>query len=367
MRINNLKRYVLMLSLSLVMGSSAKGQGMLMDFVYGGVSDAEQILQAYLEPYANILGADLNAGWYNTARPHQLAGIDLTVNISIARAPSSILNFDLSTLDLNGQLVGSSSLTPTVAGTMDERPSLSYSKTIDMGDGISRDVEYARFQMPNGTGVDFFPLPMLQLAIGLPLGTDVSVRFLPQININERGDISMWGVGGRHSISQWIPGIKKMRFLDIAVQGGYTKVDARVNLDVEPLPEYTEVDPDPNFNWGADQYITQVMRGWTTNLITSQTISVLTLYQGIGYASSIVGMGLQGHYPVHTVIEEMGPNLGKLTYINKKDPVNLEFQNVNNLRYNLGARLKFGGFTLHYDFTYTLYATHSAGIGVSFR
>jgi hypothetical protein len=50
-----------------------------------------------------------------------------------------------------------------------------------------------------------------------------------------------------------------------------------------------------------------------------------------------------------------------------EDPITLNYKNLNNLRLNVGVRLKLSVFTLHYDFTHTLYSTHSVGIGVSFR
>ncbi len=80
------------------------GQNVALDFVYGGVEDAEKILQAYLEPFANILGSDLNAGWYNTARPHELGGLDITATVSWAKAPASLLTYDVSALGLNGDV-----------------------------------------------------------------------------------------------------------------------------------------------------------------------------------------------------------------------------------------------------------------------
>ncbi len=50
-----------------------------------------------------------------------------------------------------------------------------------------------------------------------------------------------------------------------------------------------------------------------------------------------------------------------------ENPFRFSYENINNLRMNVGARIKLGVLTLHYDFTYTLYATHSVGIGISFR
>lgn len=110
----------------------------------------------------------------------------------------------------------------------------------------------------------------------------------------------------------------------------------------------------------------QKIEGWTVNLIASQTLPVITFYEGIGYASSLVEMLVEGHFPIHSVITA-GDDLGKTTYEIVKNPIAIEYANFNNLRLNVGVRIKLGVFTVHYDFTHTLYATHSVGVGVSFR
>lgn len=337
------------------------------DFIYGGIEDAEVILQEYLEPYAHILGADLNAGWYNTARPHKLGGLDVTATVSWAKAPSSALFYDLTELDLNGTLEANPGTTaPTVAAEQDSRPRLSYTQMVDMGGGNMQEVEYANFTVPDGAGVDFFPLPMAQLTVGLPLGTDVSARFIPSVGYRDYGEIGLWGVGGKHSISQWLPILKKLNFLDISIQGGFTKVRSSVHVAMEPH-SLVEIDPYPDYDWD-DQFITMNVGGWTLNLIASQTLPVISFYQGIGYASSMVNLLMEGHYPVNTIIlDESSPDFGRVSYEILENPIDLRYKNYNNLRLNVGARIKLGVLTLHYDFTYTLYATHSVGIGISFR
>ncbi|MCP4312309.1 MAG: hypothetical protein GY790_13670 [Bacteroidetes bacterium] len=367
MKKNKCRLGIIILALSISTAGQIRGQHYELDFVYGGVSDAEKLLQAYLEPFANILGSDLNAGWYNTARPHQLGGIDVTVTVSWAKAPSSLLTFDAATLGLSGQITpGGSSIAPTVSGSMDERPTMAYSELVEFPNGSTQEIEYARYTLPNGTGVDYFPLPMAQVSVGLPLGTDVSIRFVPMIQLGDYGEIGLWGVGGKHSISQWLPGIKEMDFLDIAVQGGYSKVSSSVNVNMEPLDIEDMVDPNPDFDWN-DQFMVQQVSGWTLNLIASQTISVLTIYEGVGYANSLVDMDVQGHYPIHTVIIDEVDESVNPTYEIVKDPFSFRYENLSKLRLNIGARIKLGVLTLHYDFTHTLYATHSAGIGISFR
>jgi len=77
---------------------------------------------------------------------------------------------------------------------------------------------------------------------------------------------------------------------------------------------------------------------------------------------------MEGHFPVNTVIlDESSDDFGKVSYEILENPIDLNYKNFNNLRVNVGARLKLGVLTLHYDFTYTLYATQSVGIGISFR
>ena len=362
-RFSKITGIALALLLSMV-SPGLRGQLYQADFIYGGLEDAEKILQEYLTPLANIVGSDLNAGWYNTARPHKLGGLDITATVSWAKAPASALTYDLSELDLNGDYNGTNtSVAPTIAGKQESRPELAYSDEVTVG-AVTQEVEYARYTVPDGAGVDFFPLPMGQLTVGLPFGTDVSARFVPMVGYRDYGELGLWGVGGKHCISQWIPVIKQIKFLDVSVQGGYTKVSSSVHVSVEPQAT-VEVDPFPDFDW-HDQFIIQRVEGWTTNLIASQTLPVITFYQGIGYASSYVEVEVEGHYPIHSVITE-GDNLGRTTYEVVEDPIEMEFKNFNNLRLNAGARIKLGVFTLHYDFTRTLYSTHSVGMGISFR
>jgi len=352
----------LLILLSLFGSLSIKAQINTIDFIYGGIEDTEKMLQEYLRPYANILGANLNAGWYNSARPHKLGGLDIMVSGSVAFAPPEALQYDLASLALNGTVEGSSTLAPTAAGQMAERPSLVYTQDVEIG-GVSQTIELARYMHPDGAGLDFLPMPMGQLTVGLPLGTDISVRYVPTLAFRDYGEIGLWGIGGKHSVSQYIPVIKKLKFLDISLQGGYTQVASSAKIQVEPLP--VEVTPAEEYFWD-DQFIGMEISGWTANLIVSETIPFISFYQGIGYAGSSCEVELIGHYPVNTIITE-GDDLGKTSYIALEDPVSMSFVNYRNLRYNAGVRITLGIFMLYYDITHTLYTTHTGGFGITFR
>ena len=353
-------------SVLFVLSLPLQAQLLSLDFVYGQTSDTRILLENYLRPYANIMGANLNAGWYNTAKPHKLGGFDITATLSIAYAPTSALTYDLENLGLNASIEGATTIAPTAAGSMDVRPELVYStqKNNPITD-VPENYELARVTHPNGGGLDFLPLPMAQASIGLFKGTDLTLRYVPELRIMDYGRIGVFGIGGRHSISQWIPVVNKLKFLNIALQGGYTKVTTAAQMNLEPIAEV----PVPNSpNWD-DQFLNMDVSGWTVNLIASQSIPVITVYEGIGYSSSLVDFALLGHYPINDIVAE-GDDFGKTTYNIVKDPIpegDMQIENFKNLRLNAGVRIKLALLTIHYDFTRTLYSTHTVGVGISFR
>ncbi|MDA3821805.1 MAG: hypothetical protein PF450_04220 [Bacteroidales bacterium] len=347
--------------------NSANAQVPSLDFLSGFENDTRLILGEYMAPYINIVGANLNGGWYNTAKPHKLGGFDITASVSVAYAPDAALQYDLSTLDLELNVDGVSTIAPTIAGDMEALPVLVSSQIVtNPVTNLQENVEIARVVHPNGTGVNFLPLPMAQVSLGLFKGTDVTVRYIPSISMGDIGKVGLFGIGGRHSISQWIPVIKRLDFLNISVQGGYTKLSSEAFLNMLP-DESVEVPMINQPKWD-EQRMYLNFGSWTLNLIASQSIPIVTVYEGIGFSSSMADLAMLGQYPVKTYVSEAGADFGKSTVVAKTDPIpEMEFDSNNNLRLNAGIRFKLGLLTIHYDFTKTLYATHTAGIGISFR
>lgn len=359
---NGILVLVMLFSLSRV----APGQMNSMNFIYGYNGDARILLQNYLQPYTNIVGSNVNASWYNTARAHKLGGVDVTAMFSIGFAPSGALLNDLG--DILGLSTGfpDSTFVPTAVGNLADRPEIVSTMGIANGEGETETFPLASYIHPDGMSREIIPLPMAQITLGLIKGTDVTVRYMPAIDLGFGSKTGMWGIGGKHSISQWIPVIKKLKFIDIAVQGGYSNVTSSVHQMLEPI---SINDPFPGYDWD-NQFLVMDVKGWTVNLIASQTLPVVTLYEGIGFASSSAEVAMLGDYPVNTL--EQDPidldNFGKTTYTIEKDPITeLEIEGYKGFRINAGVRFKLGVFTIHYDFTKTMYVSHTAGIGFTFR
>jgi hypothetical protein len=324
------------------------------NFMAGGTNDAKTLMKAYLSPYANALGADLSAGWYNTAKPHKLGGFDLTVNISTAFVPSADKEFNLKELGLQNMAVASTSngISPTAAGKASSGP------RVDVYAPEFPTTSLAHFNAPQGTGLSFVPAPMIQLGVGLIKGTEVVGRYCPTINYGKGGKFGMWGVGIKHSISQWIPVVDKIPFLNISFMGGYTKLNSSNPLSVSPS-DLGMANSYPTVDF-SNQKLDFVTEALTANIVASADLPFITFYGGVGINNSKTDLDLKGNFPVP--VDSKG-------YI--KDPVSMSIKNSDGStmkpRLNAGFKLKMAVLHIHFDYTYANYSIFSTGFGISFR
>ncbi|MBU3699559.1 MAG: hypothetical protein FGM33_06040 [Candidatus Kapabacteria bacterium] len=83
---------------------------------------------------------------------------------------------------------------------------------------ISRLTLPTSLTLPPGANMSSLTAAVPQLEIGSLYGTELLVRLIPPVRFDQNvGDFSFWGVGLKHSISQYFP----ERWFDMAVQGVY--------------------------------------------------------------------------------------------------------------------------------------------------
>lgn len=83
--------------------------------------------------------------------------------------------------------------------------------------------------LPPGANINTIVAAIPQVEIGAILGTELLVRFIPSVKLSETiGNFSFWGVGVKHSISQYLP----KPWLDVAAQVVYqgTTLDNTVGV-----------------------------------------------------------------------------------------------------------------------------------------
>jgi hypothetical protein len=337
-------RYVV-LSLTLFMGfnMAVNAQGNLDDLLRGSREDANYLAQGYLEPFLKVTATGLNQGWFNTAKPHKIAGFDITASVALVGLPSNsklftVDNNVLSSIaleqDVNGNPVAPTGTgqIPTVFGPSGNENSGRF--------GFSNPVLGSDFDAPDGA--DFgdvvsnrIPIPVANIGIGLPKGTELKVRWTPKIDVGD-GELSMIGFGLMHDVKQYMPGIKMLPF-DLSALVTYSRFNINTRLE----------DGGPN---GEGNF---TVTGTTVQALISKKISVLTPYAAIGYAFGKATADVKGTYQIDNI-----------TSI--EDPVSIS-ATQNGPRVTAGLRLKLLILTLHADYTIQKYNTLTIGAGLSIR
>lgn len=352
----------------LTFGHSMAQFGDIGTILSGGVEDAELVLTEYLRPLANSLGANLNGGWYNTAKVHSTLGFDITFTTSMAFVPDEAKIYEFA--NLSGLLaVPSQPTAATAAGSKGIGPEMEYYLEDPTG---TVTVPFA-YNHPGGTGVDMLPSPMINAGVGLPKGFEIIGRYMPRVKI-QGAETGLWGVGFKHDIGQWIPFVKRIPVLNFTLMYGYTNVDVQAKLNGITPETIGVLDNTTDVNWD-DQRFSMVAQGHTANFLVGAQLPVVGFYGGVGISMTQTNLKLNGYYPIPEVntinpldnplhVTDASAEMGK-------DPIDIEIKNqdgnTTKPRFNVGMRFKFTVVTIHFDYTYANYSVATAGLGISFR
>lgn len=197
----------------------------------------------YAHPVASGLGASMNSAWLHTARVRGPLEFFVGIRAMGAFVPASderfepVLPTSVTVEELGGQTYldpyggGEGLLTPTVAG---DGPGVVVEPQGELRQDIldaGLDPRDFALAFPEGFNLPAIPLAMGQANVGLPLGTEVAVRFIPSITVSsDVGDVEAFGVGGKHSVTQWIPVPLPV---EVAVTGGWQTFDVGTYLSAE--------------------------------------------------------------------------------------------------------------------------------------
>lgn len=359
--INYLQTTTFILAFFIMTVPVSKAQFADFDFFNAGIDDGMELFIPYVTPWVNAFGTDLNGGWFNSARPHKLGGFDITFTTSVTLIPEQDRSMDLNDLSFTNLSIvpGGSTIAPTVAGSTKSGPDLLYE---DAGSGV----EIASFASPPGSGLYYFPAPMLQAGVGLPYSTEIIIRYFPSTKIpSTSARIGLWGIGVKHSVLQYFNTLDKLP-MDVSVFGGFTKLSSSVGISVQPVDGGDNL-TDYDLTDFQDQSVEVTTRGYNISLIVSTTLPVINVYGSLGYSSAQTEILIDGPIP----IPFYRPGLDPLAPVVTDDDVHnipvIEIKNKSGLRTTIGARLKMAVITLHADYTYAKYSVFTGGIGVSIR
>ena len=312
---------LLFILLAGLIGLSSFGQ--TQNILANDIAQGEKLIEAYFTPMAGSFGAGLNSGWYNTAKPHSLGGFDLTLTLNTVIIPSSAKTFNIKAA--GGDIFTSNDTeASTIFGSADAT-TMTYNNN-----STGLDVD---FEMPGGFKTPAIPLPMIQAGIGLIKNTAIDVRYMPMLNVGDNINVNLFGIGIKHDLLQWIPGIGNAIPMSLSLQGGYSSL----NTELEIL----------------GQEVSLKTKATTINLVASKKLLMVTGYVGLGYNSATTTFATDANF-----------DLGGIQFDEK---VEIAFESNNNLRTNIGLRLNITLITIQADYTFAEYPTATLGLGVSLR
>ena len=290
--------------------------------------DANEFLQAYLSPLGESLGAGLNNGWYNTAKPHKLGGFDLTFTLNTVLVPKGKQNFNP---DKINNFSSEDATTPTILGK---------------GEGATITYNGFEFNMPEqGSALNVLPVPMIGIGIGLIKKSEIDIRYVPTYKYNAgfigKGSIGLWGVGVKHDILQWIPLVGDALPMSLSLQAGHTSL----NTDIEIKSQ------------GVAQEVELAVKATTINLIASRKLLMFTGYAGIGYNNSTTSFDGKTSFKLGAGSQVLDFNV----------PLEMKFDSQNEFRANIGFRFNITVFAIQANYTFSEYPTATLGVGVSLR
>jgi hypothetical protein len=300
----------------------------------GAPADASKLTQAYLKPIFTGLGTAINSNWFTSAKAKNTLRFDLRLNVSAAIVPNSDNSFDVRGLGLTSMApaTGSNPISPTFSGAKTDGTKMHLN-----GDPTTTN----DFNLPKGLNAKYIPAPQLLLTVGIPQNIDLTLRYIPKIDLKEYGSIDMIGAGAKIEVLPLILGkAKKVVPVDIALALGFTQLNYNLPLEVGS-------NPDPN------QRLSTKIKGMSADAIVSKTLAVFTPFASVGYQKSESSLKALGTYEFATAA---GPQI-------YYDPFAFSQTDVSGMRASLGFQLNLAFFRFFASYTQAKYAYANAGIG----
>lgn len=334
------------------------------------LSELDPYVSSYMQPFAKAMAVSMSGGWAHTAKVHSTLGFDVSFSISAANVPTEDRIFSTNDLDMPNYSF-SNSTTPTISADGDAMVSdITRNFTTTGAPSLS-------FPGFKGLNIAYGGMFAIQAGVGLPKGTELIVRFIPDMSnatnnlIPSTVDIAlektgMWGIGVKHDIKQWIPVVKSVPFLQISGLFSYSKFYTGFSGgDLSITPERLNASSNlPATTWDNQKFDIG-MSSFTGSLLVGANLPIFQPFIGLGFNSAKFDGGFLGDYPVITldIVDITDP-----FKVNESetDPITIEEKSTD-FNFQAGARLKLGFFVLHYQFTSQKYAMHTAGIAVTLR
>lgn len=260
-------------------------------------------VRGYLQPMLDGFGANINSGFPGSAR---IKSLGLTFRLQIIAM---------------GTLIGDAEKTYKATPPFPFPQTPVETATVFGGEGaVVQHPSGIEYKFQNGQiKTNIIPFLVPQLTIGDVFGTQATIRYVPVPSMDDFPQVTLFGIGVRHSVSQYLPLVP----VDIAAGLFYQSFTVGDYIDTK-----------------ATAFSAQV----------SKTLAVLTLYGGLQYESTNIDLSYTYTGPLPPG-DESDRN------------VSLSLKGENKFRLTAGLGLSLGILHLHADVGIGKVTVLSAGLG----
>ena len=186
------------------------------------IEDMLLVADNFAAPAAEAAAIQASAGWFSSAKDLGKWKVDISLHGNAVFIPGSkqtklASNKDFNILNIQGS---SNALLPTVFGgdtdVVFEGELLGQDFSFDAIDGLNKKVV-------------IHPFP--QVTVGLPYGTEVALRFVPRVTINDVG-VSTSGIALKHNFAQYF---KYSRPDDFQMAAVFTYSNIDIDYEYAPI------------------------------------------------------------------------------------------------------------------------------------
>lgn len=202
------------------------------------IDDVLTLAENFAQPAADAAGYQASAGWFSSATTLDRWEFAVSVHgnallIPKKRKTFSLQNSQLGLLEIEG--AESAELPTAFGGATGIFFAGEITNPINPSDKIP-----VRFMAFEGIGRSYVPHAFVQATVGLPKGTDLTVRAMPEVTI-DGVTASTFGAGLKHNFTQYF---KNNRPEDFQLAGGlaYSRLNVKYGFDPIAVEQYLIMD-----------------------------------------------------------------------------------------------------------------------------
>ncbi len=304
-------------------------------------SDATKLIQAYMNPFLKGFSYGLNSGWNTTGAAKKFGRFEIRVGLAGTIIPERDKTFDVTKIGLSSSIRPADPtkvLSPSIGGEEVKGPLMNIYD--------SNNTKAFDFDLPKGANLSLVPAPQVQASVGLLRGIDVTLRYVPEIDLGSKsGSVNMLGGGIKVNLLRLFAGkmTDKIAPFDLAASIGYTSLEYNLPLNVQtPGSNYT------------NQNLYAKFTGMNYEAIISKKILFLTPFFSLAFQKTEHDVKINGVYPFQT----------PLGYQDITNPVEFNGSYKTGLRANLGLQMNITFLRVFASYSTGDYKAFNAGLGI---